>query len=599
LSISYTIQPSHPEAHIFSVTLSVTNPDPAGQRFELPNWIPGSYMIRDFSKNLLAIKASSDGQVVPLQKLDKSSWLAPAGLSGIELSYTVYAWDLSVRAAHLDNEHGFYNGTSVFLCVCGQENSLVTVEMQAPVGEHYQQWHVATAMRATNVDKRGYGLYEAADYDELIDHPVEMGTFERIEFDACGTPHEVILTGEYHCDKERIAKDLKTICEAQIAFFGKPAPVDRYLFMVMVVGDGYGGLEHRASTALLVTRDHLPSPNMDKPDDKYISFLGLCSHEYFHTWNVKRIKPAVFMPFELAAESYTRLLWFFEGATSYYDDLFLVRTGLISTEEYFDLMAKTVTRVQRGAGRQIQSVTDSSFDAWNKFYKQDANAPNAIVSYYAKGALVCLCLDAEIRKATNDTKSLDDVMQQLWSNWLATQNGLSEREPEQIASDMAGVDLHAFFERALYSTEELPLEDSLTTLGASLHVRPRKSVSDTGGGKPDAEPAAPWIGANLDGGAGRIMVTHIFHGHAAEQAGLASGDLIVAINNMVVSATEVPDLLQRHAQSHSLSVHYIRHGVLREAQLPISFAPSDTYSITAQTDPASTWPASVQENQSA
>jgi len=585
-----------PEAHIFSVTLTVTKPDPAGQRFELPNWIPGSYMIRDFSKNVLAIDASSNGQAVALQKLDKSSWQAPAGLDAIELSYTVYAWDLSVRAAHLDNEHGFYNGTSVFLSVCGQKNSPVVVEMLAPDGDHYQRWNVATAMRATKVDKRGYGWYEAADYDELIDHPVEMGTFDRIEFEACGTPHEVVLTGEFHCDHDRIAKDLKTICEAQIKFFGEPAPVDRYLFMVMIVGDGYGGLEHRASTALLVSRDHLPSPNLDKPDDKYISFLGLCSHEYFHTWNVKRIKPAVFVPFELAAESYTQLLWFFEGATSYYDDLFLVRTGLIGSDEYFDLMAKAVTRVQRGTGRTIQSVTDSSFDAWNKFYKQDANAPNAIVSYYVKGALVCLCLDAQIRKVTNNTKSLDDVMRTLWSNWLATQNGLGEREPEKIASEIAGIDLQAFFERALYSTDELPLEESLHSLGANLHLRPRKSISDTGGGKPDAEPATPWIGANIDGPAGRITVTHVFNGHAAEQAGLASGDLIVAINNMVIGAGAVPDLLQRHAKSQSLSVHYIRHGVLREAKLPVLMAPSDTYSITGREEDTAAWLASPNDS---
>jgi len=186
-------------------------------------------------------------------------------------------------------------------------------------------------------------------------------------------------------------------------------------------------------------------------------------------------------------------------------------------------------------------------------------------------------------------------MRQLWSNWLDTQNGLVEQEPEQIASDIAGVDLQAFFQRTLYSTEELPLEESLGSLGATLHQRPRKSVSDTGGGKPDADPAKPWMGANIDGGAGRISVTHIFNGHAAEQAGLASGDLIVAINNLVISASDVPDLLERHAQSNSISVHYIRHGVLRESQLPIMLAPSDTYSITMQKDHSKVWPSSLDQ----
>lgn len=596
MTIDYTVSISQADAHLVDMCLTISNPDHSGQILQLPNWIPGSYMIRDFSRNIVAITATADGADAPLEKLDKSTWRAPAKLTNLTVTYQVYAWDLSVRAAHVDRTHAFLNGTSVFLCVVGQEDEPVSVVFERPEHDSSGTFKLATTLPAAAIDSSGFGHYVAADYDELIDHPIEQGTFKQLDFEACGVKHEVVLTGACHFDESRVVRDLTTICEYQIRFFGEPAPMERYLFMVMVVDQGYGGLEHRASTALMITRENLPVEGDDKVSDQYLDFLGLCSHEYFHTWNVKRIKPAVFIPFELAAESYTRLLWFFEGATSYYDDLFLVRTGLISTDEYFDLIAKTVTRVQRGAGRQIQSVTDSSFDAWNKFYKQDANAPNAIVSYYAKGALVCLCLDAEIRKATNNTKSLDDVMRKLWSNWLATQNGLTECEPEHIASDIAGIDLQAFFERALYSTEELPLEDSLTTLGARLLLRPRKSVSDTGGGKPDAEPATPWIGANIDGGAGRISVTHIFNGHAAEQAGLASGDVIVAINQMVISAGEVPDLLQRHAQNQSLSVHYIRHGVLRESQLPILLAPADTYSITAQEDNATTWPASVNDS---
>jgi len=312
LSVSYILKPSHPEAHEFEVQLTATDLDPAGALFQLPNWIPGSYMIRDFSKNILSITAHADGKAVDLTKKDKSSWLAPAGLKSITLSYRVHAWDLSVRSAHLDNEHGFFNGTSVFLSLAGQQHLPVSVELQAPDGEKYKQWQLATSLTAVNVDRSGFGEYSATDYDELIDHPVEMGTFERIEFDACGVPHEVILTGDFHTDNDRIARDLKLICEAQIRFFGEPAPIERYVFLVMVVGDGYGGLEHRASTALLIPRDHLPIVGDDSVNDNYLSFLGLCSHEYFHTWNVKRIKPAMFIPFKLEQESYTQLLWFFE-----------------------------------------------------------------------------------------------------------------------------------------------------------------------------------------------------------------------------------------------------------------------------------------------
>ncbi len=594
MSVSYVLKPKAPEAHEFEVVLTATDLDPAGALFQLPNWIPGSYMIRDFSKNILTIKAQSDGKPVVLTKKDKSSWLAPAGLERITLSYRVYAWDLSVRSAHLDNEHGFFNGTSVFLSVAGQENQSLSVELQAPDGEQFKQWRLATSLKAAKVKTSGFGEYSAANYDELIDHPVEMGTFERIEFDACGVPHEVILTGEYHTDNDRIAQDLKTICEAQIRFFGEPAPVERYVFLVMVVGNGYGGLEHRASTALLVTRDNLPIIGDTSVSDDYLSFLGLCSHEYFHTWNVKRIKPARFIPFELQQESHTQLLWFFEGITSYYDDLFLIRTGLIDEQQYFDLMAKTITRVQRGSGRLIQTVTDSSFDAWNKFYKQDSNAPNAIVSYYSKGALVSLCLDAEIRQATNNEKSLDDLMKLLWSRWLETAEGLGEREPEVLASEIAGKDLSAFFEKALYSTDELPIESALQYLGVDVHWRMRKSANDTGGGshkghdtansdkKANAAKQAPWLGANVDGGAGKVNVTHVFSGGAAQLAGLAPGDTIIAIDQLIVSAAGIPDLLKRHATTESLSLHYSRHGVLRTTQLPLLAPVLDTCSLSRE-----------------
>lgn len=590
MSVSYTLKPLNPEAHQFEVTLKAAEVDPAGQLFQLPNWIPGSYMIRDFSKNILSVQARGDGQAITLQKRDKSSWLAPAGLKEIELTYLVYAWDLSVRSAHLDNEHGFFNGTSVFMSVAGQEGQVHHVTMQKPDAPEYKEWRLASSMTAVNVDAAGFGQYSAHDYDELIDHPVEMGTFERIEFEVCGVPHEVILTGEYTTDNQRIANDLKIICEAQIRFFGEPAPMDKYVFLVMVVGDGYGGLEHRASTALLITREHLPIKGDDSVNDQYLSFLGLCSHEYFHTWNVKRIKPAEFVPYKLEQESYTQLLWFFEGITSYYDDLFLIRTGLITNEQYFDLMAKTITRIQRGSGRLVQSVTDSSFDAWNKFYKQDANAPNAIVSYYAKGALVSLCLDAQIREATNNEKSLDDLMQLLWSRWLETKAGLHEQEPEQLASEIAGKDLSDFFAKALYSTQELPVESSLEYLGVDIHWRARTSTSDVGGGSDKSADPKPWLGANVDGSAGRVSVTHVFSAGAAETAGLAPGDIIIAIDNIIVSASDIAALLNRHANDSSLTLHYSRHGVLRTAQLPIMMAPQDTCSLSAKSDIDVLWP---------
>ncbi len=577
LSIQYSLHASHPEAHEFTVQMHITNPNPDGQVVRLPTWIPGSYMIRDFSKNIITIDAASGANPVELMKLDKTTWQAPAGLKALTLHYVVYAWDLSVRTAHLDANHGFFNGTSVFLSADGHEASEHTVNLVPSDSDACLGWQVATSLKPRDVNDEGFGLYEAIDYDDLIDHPVEMGNFERVSFTAAGLQHELVLTGRYHTDIQRIVKDLIVICEYQIKFFGEPSPVqDKYVFLVMVVGEGYGGLEHRASTALLVSRDDLPVPGDEERSEKYVQFLGLCSHEYFHTWNVKRIKPAVFVPYELAAESYTELLWFFEGMTSYYDDLLLVRCGLVTPDTYLKLLGKIVTRVQRGAGRLVQSVTESSFDAWSKFYKQDENAPNAIVSYYAKGAMVAVCLDAEIRKATAGKKSLDDVMQTLWQNWLSTGGaGIDEHEPQRIASDIAGVDLSDFFDNALYSTDELPMQAALEQLGVDLNYRARSSATDLGGEA--AKTSLPaWVGANVSSAPGGVKITHVFNNGAALAAGLAAGDTVVALDYVSVSVASFADDLVRQQSEEVVTVHYFRLGELHVASLPILSPPKDT-----------------------
>ena len=304
------------------------------------------------------------------------------------------------------------------------------------------------------------------------------------------------------------------------------------------------------------------------------------------------------MPYELQAESYTELLWFFEGMTSYYDDLLLVRSGLIDESQYLTLLAKTLTRVQRGSGRQLQSVTESSFDAWHKFYKQDENAPNSIVSYYAKGALIALCMDALMRQESSGTKNLDSLMRALWQRWLETGQGIGETEPQTLASTLVGKDLSAFFNDALYSSNELPVAQWLETLGIQLGWRTRLNSADTGNvaaeharsdtppgraaddSKRETNPAAdatrPWLGANFVDAPGGVRLVQVFNSGPAETAGLAAGDLIVAINSLSVSKAELEDHLVRHAQMTELAVHYFRLGQLFETRLPIVAAPLDT-----------------------
>jgi predicted metalloprotease with PDZ domain len=304
--VQYTIVPKDLAGHVFNVTVTVAAPSPEGQVFALPAWIPGSYMIREFARNIVRIRAEAGGQPVELVKLDKHSWRAAPVAGPLSLHYEVYAWDLSVRAAHLDQTHGFFNGTSVFLRVLGQEAAPHQVDIQRPGDPAASDWRVATSLPELGAKRYGFGTYIAFDYDELIDHPVEMGEFALASFKASGIQHDIVVTGRVpNLDMERLQQDLKAICETQIAFFEpktKKAPMDRYVFLTMAVGDGYGGLEHRASTALICARADLPTtaaPKTAERTEGYVTFLGLCSHEYFHTWNIKRIKPAVFAPYDL------------------------------------------------------------------------------------------------------------------------------------------------------------------------------------------------------------------------------------------------------------------------------------------------------------
>ena len=584
MTIEYTIQASDPAAHLYTVTVQVNQPDPMGQIFSLPTWIPGSYMIRDFARNLSAITAFDGDSPVQLQQLDKTRWQAPAGVSALRLEYNVYAWDLSVRTAHLDDTHGFFNGTSVFLAVEGQTASACKVTLHKPAPAGLSDWQVATSLAQTSVDANGFGDYLAQDYDDLIDHPVEMGTFERVVFHACGVPHELVLTGKYITDTARICRDLTIICEEHIRFFGEPAPMERYVFLVMVVGDGYGGLEHRASTSLLVTREHLPVPGDTSITDDYLEFLGLCSHEYFHTWNVKRIKPARFVPYELAEESHTDLLWAFEGITSYYDDLALLHCGLIDRERYLSLLGKTITRVYRGAGRLKQSVAQSSFDAWSKFYKQDENAPNAIVSYYAKGALVALSLDLLLRKKTGGRQSLQTLMQRLWQDYLATGAGIAEDRFEQLATELCGEDTSEFFQLAVYGTEDLPLQESLAEVGVELIWRAADGQDDRGGepGKKSRPPMA--LGARTAPAAGGLKVTHVFDGGPARAAGWSAGDTLVALDWLAVSAGSLEKTLARHSAGDSVAAHLFRRDELLELPIDLKPAKLDTCVLSLSTE---------------
>ncbi|HRK11783.1 MAG TPA: PDZ domain-containing protein [Thauera sp.] len=573
-AVAYRICPSNPGAHLFAVSCTVADPDPSGQVFRLPAWIPGSYMIRDFARNIVRLRAESAGRPCPVEKLDKHSWRVSHPVAGepLVLHYEVYAWDLSVRSAHLDRTHGFFNGTSVFLAVEGRTDMPCEVTIERPEGAEFADWRVITSLPPADGRPGGegsgrFGRYLAADYDELIDHPVEMGCFSLARFEAGGVAHDIALTGRHDCDLERLCADLARICTWQIDLFGRPAPVDYYAFLTMVVGDGYGGLEHRASTALLCAREDLPWKGMQGLPDGYKSFLGLCSHEYFHTWNVKRIKPAAFAPYDLSRENHTRLLWAFEGFTSYYDDLALVRSGVIDPEDYLGLLGKTVSNVMRGSGRLKQSVAESSFDAWTKYYRQDENAPNAIVSYYTKGALIALALDLQLRAGSAGERSLDDVMRRLWVEHGQTGIGVAEDGIYQAVREVGGAGLGArlarWLEHTAEGTEDLPLQRLLKGFGVDLDA--------------EASIQAPGLGIKLAAGEGEVRVANVFDGGPAQRAGLSAGDVLIALDGLRLSPKGLEAQLKRRQVGDRVELHAFRRDELMRFSVELDPPAVDRY----------------------
>ncbi len=522
--VHYRVEVSDHAAHLFKVTLTVDQPA-ALQKVSLPVWIPGSYLVREFSGHLQNLTAKQGTRALPaghVTQLDKCSWtLRCAPAKPLVLSYEVYAKDASVRTATLDDVRGFFNGTSLCLRVGGQEDSAHGLEVIAP--KSGEGWSLATGLTAQQIDKRGFGTYRAQNYDELVDCPVEMGEFWSGRFEACGVPHRFVVAGAAPSfDGEQLLADTKKICEAQIRFWhGKQKPpFNNYVFMLNAVDDGYGGLEHRNSTALICNRRDLPRRGEKKVSEGYTTLRGLISHEYFHTWNIKRLRPAEFSRYDYTRENYTELLWFFEGFTSYYDDLLLRRCGLLDNAGYLKLLNKTINQVMQTPGRHVQAVAEASFDAWVKYYRQDENTPNSTVSYYTKGALVALCFDLSLRAAgtTSSASNLDAVMRGLWARCVSggkdgkDGNGgpMSEADFAAELQAVSGKDFANELAAWVHGRGELPLKALLEQHGVAVHEDPAQ--------------LAQRLGLRVSEAGGNVTIKAVLNGGAAHAAGLAAGD---------------------------------------------------------------------------
>ncbi len=506
-SVHYRVEAADLHAHLYRVTLHVAKPA-AMQQLSLPVWIPGSYLVREFSKNLQKLTAKQDGRAVTVQQLDKCTWQADcvAGKS-LVVTYEVYAFDNSVRTAWLDSQRGFFNATSLCLRVQGLEGTAHSLELSPVKGK--PQWNAATGLGAQRINKRGFGLYVAGDYDELADCPFEIGEFFSAEFKACGVPHRIVIAGTPAAfDGDKLVRDMQKICETAIRFWHdrKKPPFRSYLFMLNAVDDGYGGLEHRNSTALIASRRDLPRTGETRQADGYVTLMGLISHEYFHAWNVKRLRPAEFARYDYSKENYTQLLWFFEGFTSYYDDLLLRRAGVMDDATYVKLLNKTINQVLQAPGREVQSVAQASFDAWVKYYRQDENTPNATISYYTKGALVALCFDLTLRGEGHS--NLDAAMRALWTRCAA--GPMTEADFAAVLKELGGRSFARELTGWVHGTKDLPLATLLLTQG--IHT---------------LEEPAQWqqrLGIRAGEANGCVTIKTVLRGGAAEHAGMAAGD---------------------------------------------------------------------------
>jgi len=497
--------------------------------------------------------------------------------SALTVTIQVYALDLSVRGAYLDATRSFFNGTCIFLSVHGREEEPVELVVDAPTDTRCDLWRIATTMPSAEIDSRGFGSYRVADYDDLIDHPFEISDHAVVEFQARGVRHQLIVAGRHEADLERVAEDLTQLCETTIRFFGGTAPFAQYKFLGLAVGKGYGGLEHRSSSSLIFNRDDLPSPGEAGMPTSYQRFLSLCSHEYFHSWNVKRIKPAAFSPYCLDRRNQTRLMWVFEGITSYYQDRLLLRGDLIGGTAYLHRLGQMLTRVYRAPGRFKQSLADASFDAWDKLYKPDANSNNTTISYYSKGALVALALDLKLRSNPAVDTTLDDIMVEFWRRYGLTGVGVEEGEFEALVSEISGQDLSAFFDLAIRGTDDLPLAELLANFAVKLGFRAATGPEDLGGAKHGVQAHVPVsLGASFSARAGGVELNQILDGGAAQAAGLNPGDQLIAIDGMRVSAGSVAAQLARFEENEVVPISVFRDDTLCEFKLSIQKAPLTT-----------------------
>jgi predicted metalloprotease with PDZ domain len=548
--VHYVLSMPEPGTHLFHVRMELRGAPAGAVDLVLPVWTPGSYKVRDYARNVQDFSAGKRAW----RKVGKSRWRVEGG-GDFAVEYRVYAFELSVQGAHLDSEHGYLNGAAAFMYADGHKGAPVTLEVRAPRG-----WEVATGL-----DRKGR-LFTAPDYDVLVDCPLEIGRFEKRSFRVRGVPHHLVVHGPGNYDRERMLADVKRIVETEVALF-RHIPYRHYTFLLHTSSERGGGLEHLNSTSLQV------APASFRPREKYDNFLELVAHEFFHLWNVKRIRPEMLGPFDYEREVHTTLLWVMEGLTSYYDTLVPCRARLFTPEKYLKRMCERIQKCEEKPGRRRQSLSASSYDTWIKLYQPNENAANCQMSYYEKGELVGMCLDLEIRRRTRDRSSLDDVFRALYDEWGRGGPGFPEGEFKRICERFAGR-LDRFWADYVDGTGEIPWNAFLAHAGLRLEKEPRKPEEGE-----EKRASRPWLGVSTQRQGAAVSIAGVVEGSPAWKAGLSPKDELVALDGQKVVPEEWEKRLDEREPGDRIRLSVFRSGFLREVPVVLGGKDNVTWAI--------------------
>ncbi len=541
--INYRVTFEKPFTHYCEVEISIVNIKQDSVIFSLPVWTPGSYLIREFARNVDRVIATGvDGKELLTEKINKNSWkVDTAGQGQISFSYRVYCNELTVRTSEINSDHAFLSSSGVFMFARGYEDKKCILKIELPA-----EWKKIS----TGLEKVSGNIYSADNYDVFIDSPVEIGNQNILEFEIKGIKHFICLSGKGNYNEDVLVSDFKRIAEEEIKLLGGDIPYKSYTYIIHLLEKGGGGLEHLNSFVVQIGRWNFSE------DKIYKKFLGLVSHEYFHLWNVKRIRPAALGPFDYDFENHTKSLWVAEGWTSYYDNLILRRCGLIDNKEYFEFIDVEVNDIMRFEGRFNQSLSESSFDTWIKFYRKDENFNNSQVSYYTKGALVSLMLNIELIKSTSAEMSLDNALRMLYDDYKKDNSkGFTDERVKEVCEIVCGKNLDEFWKLYISGTAELPLGSYLSECGLEL-LNENESAQCT-------------LDIEAKSENGKYVIVKVFAGGSAYESGLNAKDEIIAVNGIRIDENLTKKVLKDLPVNSEAIVLISRNGIVRELKVKL------------------------------